>query len=153
MSDWFTVAGFVWLVIGCVVGFGGGILYVFLLAASPESQPRPIKTRLPLIRALVRGSWTTAALLAAAGICYAINFDKTLSILVLIAAVLLVSKLAGPVYGLTASVAAAAFVAYFLPPPDSFRVANPEDQLALALFLVTAIIGTWLVRERNGVQG
>lgn len=153
MGGGFSVWCFLWLVIGCVIGFGAGILYLFLLGSSPEGQGRPAKSRLPLFLAVVRGGWATATLLAAAGICYGVKFDKTLSILVLVAAVLLVSKLAGSIYGVAAAVVTGAFVAYFLPPPGSFRVTSPEDQLAVVLFLLTGVIGSRLVGGRKGLRG
>ncbi len=154
MSSGFGVWCFLWLAIGCVIGFGAGILYLFLLGSSPEGQGRSAKSRLPLFLAVVRGGWTAATLFAAAGICYGLKFDKTLTILVLVAAVLVVSKLAGPVYGLAASVVAVVPVAYFfLPPVGSLRVTNSEDQLALVLFLLTAITGSRLVGGNKGLHG
>ena len=153
MNSSFSVWCFLWLVIGCAIGFGAATLYLFLLGSSPESQSRANRSRLPLFLTVVRAGWTAAALLAAAGICYGVKLDKTLSLLVLVVAVLLVSKLAGPVYGVTASVAAGGFAAYFLPPNGSFRVASTEDQLALVVFLLAAIMGSQLVARRRGAPG
>ncbi len=117
----FNILSFLWLVIGCVIGFGAGILYLFLLGSSAEVQDKPNKSRLPFSLQLLRGGWTIVTLIATGGICYGLKLEKTVAILILTAAVLLIAKLAGNTYGLVASVLAVGLVAYFfLPPVGSF---------------------------------
>ncbi len=153
MSAGFGVWSFLWLVIGCVIGFGGGILYLFMLGSAPEGEGRPNRAKFPVFLAMLRAAWTTAALFVAVGICYGVKLDKTLSLLVLLLAVLLILRMAGRASGLAASLVAGAFAAYFLPPDGSFRVASSEDQLALLLFMLATITASRFIAKRNGAHG
>jgi K+-sensing histidine kinase KdpD len=150
----FGISCFVWLIIGCVLGFCAAILYLLVLASSPEEEEKPRKARLPMYFALVRAGLALVGILAIAGFCYALNLDKTEAILILVAAVLLIARLTGPLYGLAASVLALGIISFlFLPPVGSLRVSRSEDQLALLLFVLTTAVGSRLVGGGKRLSG
>ena len=70
--------------------------------------------------------------------------------LLLLVAVLAVSKLAGLVNGLIAAAIAALILGvWFFPPVGSLMVKSSSDRLALALFLLIATIGSRLIGRRE----
>lgn len=147
----FGIWCFLWLIIGCAIGFGAGVLYLFLLGSSPETHERPRISSLPLVLMVIRGAWSLVALVAAAGMSYGLKLDKTAAVLLLVAVVLLIAKLAAPAYGMAASLVAVVLLDFlFLPPIGSVRVSDPGDRLTLLLFLVTAVAGSRLVGGRRG---
>lgn len=146
----FGIWCFLWLIIGCAIGFGAGVLYLFLLGSSPETHERSSP---PLDLTVILGVWSLVVLLAAAGVSYGLKLDKTAAVLLLVAVVLLIAKLAGPAYGMAASVVAVVLFDFlFLPPVGSVRVSDPGDRLALALFLVTAVAGSRFVGRGKALR-
>jgi two-component system, OmpR family, sensor histidine kinase KdpD len=83
---------------------------------------------------------------AATGVVTAIDFrlhvNPTTVALTFLVVVLLVSAYWGLRYALVlALVATGAFNFYFLPPIGTFRIADPQNWVALVAFLVTALVG------------
>lgn len=150
----FGVSCFLWLILGCVLGFCAAILYLLVLTSSPEEHERPRKARLPMHFALVRGGLALVGVAVIAALADGLHLDKTQAILLLVAAVLLIARLAGSLYGLGASAVALGIVSFlFLPPVGSLRVSHTEDQLALLLFVVTTAIGSRLVGRGKRLSG
>ena len=69
--------------------------------------------------------------------------------LLLLLAVLAVSKLEGLLNGLIATAIAALILAWFFPPDRSLMVRSSSDRLALALFLLIATLGSRLIGRRE----
>lgn len=69
--------------------------------------------------------------------------------LLLLFAVLGISKLEGILNGLIATVIAALILAYWFFPPEGLMVKSASDRLALALFLLIATIGSRLIGGRQ----
>ncbi len=150
----FGIWHFSWFVIGCVIGFGAGVVFLFLLGFLLSSSPGTHDDWIPLFLPVIRSAWSSVAILAAVWMCYALNLDKVAASLVLVVVVLLVAKLAGSVHGIIASVVTVGLFAFlFLPPIGSVRVSDAEDRLALVLLLVTAAAGSQLVGGKKGLPG
>jgi len=69
--------------------------------------------------------------------------------LLLLLAVLAISKLEGLLSGLIATAIAALILGWDFPPIDSLAVKSSSDRLALALFLVIATLGSRLLSRRE----
>ena len=69
--------------------------------------------------------------------------------LLLLLAVLAISKLEGLLSGLIATAIAAMILGWDFPPIDSLAVKSSSDRLALALFLVIATLGSRLLGRRE----
>ena len=69
--------------------------------------------------------------------------------LLLLLAVLAISKLEGLLSGLIATAIAAMILGWDFPPIDSLAVKSSSDRLALALFLVIATLGSRLLSRRE----
>ena len=69
--------------------------------------------------------------------------------LLLLLAVLAISKLEGLLSGLIATAIAALILGWDFPPIDSLAVKSSSDRLALALFLVIATLGSRLLGRRE----
>jgi K+-sensing histidine kinase KdpD len=78
-----------------------------------------------------------------------LGIGKDAAVLLLLFAVLAISKLEGLLNGLIATAIAAAILAWVLPPGGSFMIRSSSDRLALALFLLLATLGIRLIRERE----
>jgi K+-sensing histidine kinase KdpD len=89
-------------------------------------------------------------LLCVAGFCQWMKIGKDASMLLLLFAVLGVSKLEGLLNGLIATVIAAATLAYSVfAPADSLMIKSSSDRLALALFLLLATLGSRMIAGRQ----
>jgi K+-sensing histidine kinase KdpD len=77
------------------------------------------------------------------------NIGKDASMLLLLLAVLAVSKLEGLLNGLIATAIAALILAWFFPPDGSLMIKSSSDRLALALFLLVATVGARLIGRRE----
>lgn len=132
------------LVTGCLLGVWGTFLLLFLGAAfSGEGA------RLFHVQSLPGTLLSTIALLFIAAICHRMNVGKDASILLLLLAVLAISKLEGLLNGLIATAIAALILAWFFPPDGSMMIKSSSDRLALALFLLIATLGSRLVGRRG----
>ena len=70
--------------------------------------------------------------------------------LLLLLAVLAIARLAGMAAGVAASGLAAGILSYFfLPPIGSLKVLYPGDRIVLTLFLLSAILGSRLIGNRQ----
>jgi len=69
--------------------------------------------------------------------------------LLLLLAVLAVSKLEGLLNGLIATAIAALLLAWLFPPDGSLMIRSSSDRLALALFLLVATVGSRLIGRRE----
>lgn len=128
------------LAIGCLVGVSGTFLLILLATALSKERPNPMSELSP------RGfAYPSMALLAVAGVSYPLKLDKDVVVLLFLMTVLVIAKMGGLANGLAASVVASGMLSFlFLPPVGSLMVARPDDQFALALFLLSAIFGSRL---------
>jgi len=132
------------LVTGCLLGVCGTFLLLTVTAAfSPEGS------RLLHVRSLPGTVLSTIALLLIAGFCHRLGIGKDASMLMLLFAVLAVSKLEGPLNGLIATGIAAFVLAYWFFPPAGVLIKSSSDRLALALFLLIATLGSRMVGSKQ----
>lgn len=128
------------LVTGCLLGVCGTFLLLSLSTAfSGEGM------RLFRVRSLPGTLLSTIALLFLAAICHRMNVGMDASMLLLLLAVLVISKLEGLLNGLIATAIAALVLAWFSPPDGSMMIKSSSDRLALALFLLIATLGSRVV--------
>jgi K+-sensing histidine kinase KdpD len=107
------------------------------------------RARLFRFRSLPGTLLSTIALLFIAAICNRLNIGKDASMLLLLLAVLAVSKLEGLLSGLIATAIAALILAWVFPPAGSILVKSSSDRLALALFLLIATLGSRAIGRRE----
>ena len=69
--------------------------------------------------------------------------------LLLLLAVLAISKVEGLLSGLIATAIAALILAWVFPPAGSILVKSSSDRLALALFLLIATLGSRMIGRRE----
>jgi len=133
------------LVTGCLLGVSGTFLLLFVgVAFSGHNAP------VLRVRSLLRTLVSAIILFCIAAICHLLNIGKDASMLLLLLAVLAVSKLEGLVIGLIASaIAVLILVMAFLPPVGSLMVRNSSDRLALALFILIAGLGSRMIGGRE----
>ena len=132
------------LVAGCLLGVCGTFLLLSVGAAFSVDRARVFH-----IRSLPGTLLSTIALLFIAGFCHRLNIGKDASMLLLLLAVLAVSKLEGLLNGLIATAIAALILAWVFPPDGSMMVRSSSDRLALALFLLIATLGSRLLGRRE----
>ena len=93
---------------------------------------------------------STIVLLCIAAFCHRLNIGKDASMLLLLLAVLAISKLEGLLSGLIATaIAALILVFWFFPPVGTMLVKSSSDRLALALFLLIATLGSRLIGRQE----
>ena len=74
------------------------------------------------------------------------DFDLTIALLIVLAEVLAVATLAGPVLGIVTAMVSVVFVNWYLVPPfHTFEIANPENVTALVVFTLVAAAAAFLV--------
>ncbi len=130
---------------GCLIGVSGTFLLILLSTSLPSGQKYWQSEVSP--RGIVLAVMTV---LAVAGLAHILHVHKAGSLLILLLTVLLISRGSNTVTGLTsAAVAAIVAALFFLPPVGSFRIAHPQDRLALAIFLLISVVGARLVRSRG----
>jgi K+-sensing histidine kinase KdpD len=129
------------LLTGCLIGIAGTLLLLLLAAGISKEHPSD-------------GRWFSArgmllVLLGTPGVAIAshsLGLRRSIAVLLLMVAVLVIAKLHGLVYGLGASAAAALALCYFyLPPIGSLLVLRTNDRLLLALFLLSGILGSRII--------
>jgi K+-sensing histidine kinase KdpD len=94
---------------------------------------------------------STIALLFLAFICHRLSIGNDASMLLLLFAVLAISKLEGLLNGLIATAISAVILAYWFFPPSGFMIRSSSDRLALALFLLLATLGSRLIGGRDNI--
>jgi K+-sensing histidine kinase KdpD len=134
------------LVAGCLLGVCGTFLMLSIGAAFSADRARVFR-----VRSLPGTLLSTIVLLCIAAFCHRLSIGKDASILLLLLAVLAISKLEGLLSGLIATVIAALILVFsFFPPTGSMLVKSSSDRLALALFLLIATVGSRLIGRREG---
>jgi two-component system, OmpR family, sensor histidine kinase KdpD len=133
------------LVTGCLLGVCGTFLLLSMGAAFSGDGARVLR-----VRSLPGTLLSTIILLCIAAVCHRLNIGKDASTLLLLLAVLAVSKLEGLVNGLIATAIAASILGFwFFPPVGSLMIKSSSDRLALALFLLIATLGSRLIGRRE----
>jgi K+-sensing histidine kinase KdpD len=133
------------LVAGCLLGVCGTFLLLSVGAAFSMDRARVFR-----VRSLPGTFLSTIVLLCIAAFCHRMNIGKDASMLLLLLAVLAISKLEGLLNGLIATaIAALILVFWFFPPVGSAMVKSSSDRLALALFLLIATLGSRLIGGRE----
>jgi K+-sensing histidine kinase KdpD len=132
------------LVAGCLLGVCGTFFLLTVSAVFSGESSRFFK-----LRSIPGTLLSSIALLLIAVFCQRLGIGKDAAVLLLLFAVLAISKLEGLLNGLIATAIAAAILAWVLPPGGSFMIRSSSDRLALALFLLLATLGIRLIRERE----
>ena len=132
------------LVAGCLLGVCGTFLLLSLGAAFSVERARLFR-----LRSLTGTLLSTIGLLFIAEFCHRMKIGKDATMLLLLLAVLAISKLEGLLSGLIATAIAAMILGWDFPPIDSLAVKSSSDRLALALFLVIATLGSRLLGRRE----
>jgi K+-sensing histidine kinase KdpD len=132
------------LVAGCLLGVCGTLLLLSIGAAFSAERARVLR-----VRSLPGTLLSTIVLLLIAGFCHRLNIGNDASMLLLLLAVLAVSKLEGLLNGLIATAIAALILAWFFPPDGSLMIRSSSDRLALALFLLVATLGSRVLGRRE----
>jgi len=133
------------LVAGCLLGVCGTFLMLSIGAAFSVDRARVFR-----VRSIPGILLSTIVLLFIAAFCHRLNIGKDAPMLLLLLAVLAVSKLEGLLNGLIATaIAALILVFWFFPPISSVLVKSSSDRLALALFLLIATLGSRLLGRRE----
>jgi K+-sensing histidine kinase KdpD len=107
------------------------------------------RARLFCFRSLPGTLLSTIVLLCIAAFCSRLGIGKDASMLLLLLAVLAVSKVEGLLNGLIATAIAALILAWVFPPGGSILVKSSSDRLALALFLLIATLGSRVIGRRE----
>ncbi len=129
------------LALGCLIGVCGTYAVLFLAATTPD----PFPVRMKQFSAL-KIAVSLLAISAAGSACFKLNAHKSTTVLVLLLGVFVIARLAGIVVGLLASVVSAILLSLlFLTPVGSLRISSPSDQLLLALFLLSSLLGCRLI--------
>jgi len=132
------------LVAGCLLGVSGTFLLLSLSAAFSVDRARLFR-----LRSLPGTLLSTIVLLFIAAFCQRLSIGKDASMLLLLLAVLAVSKLEGLLNGLIATAIATLILAWTFPPDGSVMIKSSSDRLALALFLLLATLGSRLIGRRE----
>jgi K+-sensing histidine kinase KdpD len=129
------------LVTGCLLGVCGTFLLLTLgTAFSGEG------VRLFRVRSVPGTLLSTVVLLLIAAFCHRMNIGKDASMLLLLLAVLSISKVEGLMNGLIATVISVFTLAF---PPAGLAIRSSSDRLALALFLLIATLGSRMVGRQE----
>jgi K+-sensing histidine kinase KdpD len=107
------------------------------------------RARLFRFRSLPGTLLSTIVLLCIAAFCSRLGIGKDASMLLLLLAVLAISKVEGLLSGLIATAIAALILAWVFPPAGSILVKSSSDRLALALFLLIATLGSRMIGRRE----
>jgi K+-sensing histidine kinase KdpD len=132
------------LVTGCLLGVCGTFLLLTLgTAFSGEG------VRLFRVRSVPGTLLSTVVLLLIAAFCHRMNIGKDASMLLLLLAVLSISKVEGLMNGLIATVISVFTLAFWFFPPAGLAIRSSSDRLALALFLLIATLGSRMVGRQE----
>jgi K+-sensing histidine kinase KdpD len=132
------------LIAGCLLGVCGTFFMLSIGAAFSADRARLFR-----FRSLPGTLLSTIALIIIAAICNRLNIGKDASMLLLLLAVLAISKVEGLLSGLIATAIAMLILAWVFPPAGSMLVKSSSDRLALALFLLLATLGSRLIGRRE----
>jgi two-component system, OmpR family, sensor histidine kinase KdpD len=133
------------LVAGCLLGVCGTFILLSLGAAFSVERARVFH-----VRSLPGTLLSTIVLLCLTAFCHRMSIGKDASMLLLLLAVLVVSRLEGLLNGLIATtIAALILVFWFLPPVGTAMIRSSSDRLALALFLLLGALGSRLLGRRE----
>jgi len=132
------------LIAGCLLGVCGTFLMLSIGAAFSADRARLFR-----FRSLPGTLLSTIALIFIAAICNRLNIGKDASMLLLLLAVLAISKVEGLLSGLIATAIATLILAWVFPPGGSMLVKSSSDRLALALFLLIATLGSRVIGRRE----
>jgi K+-sensing histidine kinase KdpD len=134
------------VVAGCLLGVCGTFLLLSLGAAFSVDRARVFH-----VRSLPGTLLSTIVLLCIAAFCRELSIGKDASMLLLLLAVLVVSRLEGLLNGLIATtIAAVILVFWFFPPVGTAMIRSSSDRLALSLFLLLGALGSRLLGRREG---
>jgi K+-sensing histidine kinase KdpD len=134
------------LIAGCLLGVCGTFFLLSMSAAFSVNGSRAFK-----LRSIPGTLLSTIALLCLALICRRLAIGTDASMLLLLFAVLAISKLEGLLNGLIATAISAMILAYWFFPPQGFMIRSSSDRLALALFLLLATLGSRLIGGKEKV--
>jgi K+-sensing histidine kinase KdpD len=132
------------LVAGCLLGVCGTFLLLSMTAAFSTEGSRLLR-----LRSLPGTILSSIVLLLLAAFCHRMGIGKDASMLLLLFAVLAVSKLEGLLNGLIATAIAALILAYWFFPPVGMLVKSSSDRLSLALFLLIATLGSRMIGAKE----
>jgi|SRR5579862_5642412 len=133
------------LVTGCLLGVCGTFLLLSISTAFSADRVRVFR-----VRSVPGTILSTIVLLCIAAFCHRLGIGKDASMLLLLFAVLGVSRFEGLMNGLIATVIAALILAYWFFPPAGLMITSSSDRLALALFLLLATLGSRMLgREKS----
>jgi two-component system, OmpR family, sensor histidine kinase KdpD len=133
------------LVAGCLLGVCGTFILLSLGAAFSMERARVFH-----VRSLPGTLLSTIVLLCLTAFCHRMSIGKDASMLLLLLAVLVVSRLEGLLNGLIATtIAALILVFWFFPPVGTAMIRSSSDRLALALFLLLGALGSRLLGRRE----
>src|SRR3974390_2174634 len=131
------------LVAGCLLGVCGTFLLLSIGAAFSVERAKVFH-----IRSLPGTLLSTIVLLCIAAFCQRMEIGKDASMLLLLLAVLVVSKLEGLLNGVIATgIAALILVFRFFPPVGSAMIKSSSDRLAL--FLLLGMLGSRMLSRRE----
>jgi K+-sensing histidine kinase KdpD len=128
------------LIAGCLLGVCGTFFMLSIGAAFSADRARLFR-----FRSLPGTLLSSIALIFIAAICNRLNIGKDASMLLLLLAVLAISKVEGLLSGLIATAIATLILAWVFPPGGSILVKSSSDRLALALFLLIATLGSRVI--------
>jgi len=132
------------LVAGFLLGVSGTFLLLSLGAASSSEGLRLFR-----VQSVPGTLLSTIALLFIAAFCHRMNVGKDASMLLLLLAVLCISKIEGLISGLIVTVIASFVLAFWFFPPAGFAISSSSDRLALALFLLIATLGSRMLGRNH----
>lgn len=132
------------LVVGCLLGVSGTFLLLSVGAAFSAERARVFR-----IQSVLGMILSAVALICVAAFCYRFAIGLNASMLLLLFAVLAISKIEGLLNGLIATVLASVILAVWFPPAGSLSIRSSSDRLALALFLLIATLGSRFLGDRN----
>lgn len=136
------------LVAGCLLGVVGTFLLLTLGTAFSGERGRYFR-----VRSVPGTLLSTMALLLIAAFCHRMNIGKDAGMLILLLAILCISKIEGLLNGLIATVISAFLLAFWFFPPVGLAIRSSSDRLALALFLLIGTLGSRVIgsQERSSV--
>jgi two-component system sensor histidine kinase KdpD len=133
------------LVAGCLLGVCGTFFLLTISAAFSVERASLLR-----LRSLPGTVLSVIVLLCIALFCRRFSIGKDASMMLLLLAVLAVSKMQGLLNGLIATAIAALILAFwFLPPLGTMMIRSSSDRLALALFLLIATLGSRLIGRQE----
>jgi K+-sensing histidine kinase KdpD len=130
------------IISGCLIGVGLTVLTVLFVSWLPGTRPGTAKRF-----SMHTMTFATSILLAIGYLAFSLKLERS-ALLLFLLSVLAVAKIGGAKYGVAAAVIAAGLLSFlFLPPIGTLWVEAADDRLALALFLLSAIVGSALAEN------